>query len=235
MHAQWLLVQNGAKKIITRRVETGAQVNSSDGTMPRGSAAAHLSAPAQRPAAVNDQRTQSTYLFSAVCPELGTGAALVLPFRNTEAMQLHLGKIATKVTPGAHAIVILDQAGWHGAKRSGLRQYLAPAATAAIPRTQPQENIWQSSCDKTFCRTTSSNRSTTSSITVASPGTPSSISHGKSCLSLAATGRLSVLQFEDWYGCQAALGQRRDDPRDRNLGRGHRCRTRRDARNFGMC
>ena len=69
-----------------------------------------------RPRAVHDQRTQSTYLFGAVCPELGTGAALVLPACNSEAMQLHLDEIATKVTPGAHAILLLDQAGWHGAK-----------------------------------------------------------------------------------------------------------------------
>ena len=45
-----------------------------------------------------------------------TGAALVLPACNTEAMQLHLGEIATKITPGAHPILLLDQAGWHGAK-----------------------------------------------------------------------------------------------------------------------
>ncbi len=69
-----------------------------------------------RPRATHDQRTQSTYLFGAVCPERGTGAALVLPACNTEAMQLHLDEIGTKVAPGAHAIVILDQAGWHGAK-----------------------------------------------------------------------------------------------------------------------
>src|SRR6516225_10373571 len=31
-------------------------------------------------------------------------------------MQLHLDEIATKVTLGAHAIILLDQAGWHGAK-----------------------------------------------------------------------------------------------------------------------
>ena len=29
-----------------------------------------------RPRAIHDQRTQSTYVFGAVCPELGTGAAL---------------------------------------------------------------------------------------------------------------------------------------------------------------
>ncbi|MGH9693832.1 MAG: transposase [Bryobacteraceae bacterium] len=54
-----------------------------------------------RPRAIHDQRTQSTYLFGAVCPEHGTGAALVLPFCNTEAMQLHPDEIATRVTAGA--------------------------------------------------------------------------------------------------------------------------------------
>src|SRR6266508_2962103 len=69
-----------------------------------------------RPRAAHDQRTQSTYLFGAVCPERGAGAALVLPACNSEAMQLHLDEIATKVTPGAHAILLLDRAGWHRAK-----------------------------------------------------------------------------------------------------------------------
>ena len=63
-----------------------------------------------RPRATHDQRTQSTYLFGAVCPEYGTGAALVLPFCNTEAMQLHLDEIAARVTAGAHAVLVLDQA-----------------------------------------------------------------------------------------------------------------------------
>src|SRR5215472_15478983 len=69
-----------------------------------------------RSRAAHDQRTQSTYLFGAVCPGRGAGAALVLLACNTEAMQLHLDEIATKITPGAHAILLLDQAGWHGAK-----------------------------------------------------------------------------------------------------------------------
>jgi hypothetical protein len=97
-----------------------------------------------RPRAAHDQRTQSTYLFGAVCPERGAGAALVLPACNTEAMQLHLDEIATKITPGAHAILLLDQAGWHGAKvlkvpsNISLLQ-LPPRA----PELNGQENIWQ--------------------------------------------------------------------------------------------
>src|SRR5215472_2221865 len=97
-----------------------------------------------RPRAVHDQRTQSTYLFGAVCPERGTGAALVLPACNSEAMQLHLDEIATKVTPGAHAIVLLDQAGWHGAKAlkvpSNISLLLLPPRA---PELNSQENIWQ--------------------------------------------------------------------------------------------
>ena len=96
-----------------------------------------------RPRASHDQRTQSTYLFGAVCPQRGAGAALVLPACNTEAMQLHLDEIATKVTPGAHAILILDQAGWHGAKDlKGPKQYLAPAAATARARAQrPRKHL----------------------------------------------------------------------------------------------
>src|SRR6201995_3819488 len=97
-----------------------------------------------RPRAAHDQRTQSTYLFGAVCPELGTGAALVLPFCNTEAMQLHLDEIATKVTAGAHAIVILDQAGWHGAKELKVPHNISlMPLPPRSPELNSQENIWQ--------------------------------------------------------------------------------------------
>jgi DDE superfamily endonuclease len=97
-----------------------------------------------RPRATHDQRTQSTYLFGAVCPERGAGAALVLPACNSEAMQLHLDEIATKVTPGAHAIVLLDQAGlaWQQGSQ-GPEQYFAHAAAAARTRTQRPGKIWQ--------------------------------------------------------------------------------------------
>ena len=152
-----------------------------------------------RPRAIHDQRTQSTYLFGAVCPERGAGAALVLPACNTEAMQLHLDEIATKVTPGAQAVLILDQAGWHGAK-----DLKAPKNTALLPlpprapEINPQENIWQF-MRRTGCRTASSNPSTKSSITAATRGTRSSINPGKSCPSLAAIGQSPVNHCEGWY------------------------------------
>jgi hypothetical protein len=69
-----------------------------------------------RPRATHDQRTQSAYLFGAVCPALGKGVAIVVPTCNSEAMQLRLDATAASIAPGAHAIMLLDQAGWHGAR-----------------------------------------------------------------------------------------------------------------------
>ena len=61
-----------------------------------------------RPSAPHDQRTASTYIFGAICPKDGKGAALVLPRCNIAAMNLHLAEIATAVAPGAHAVLVLD-------------------------------------------------------------------------------------------------------------------------------
>ena len=68
-----------------------------------------------------DQRTQSASIFGAICPDQGKAAGLVLPRCTSEAMSLHLAEIAQAVAPGAHAVVLLDQAGWHQAKRLGCR------------------------------------------------------------------------------------------------------------------
>ena len=69
-----------------------------------------------RPSAPHDQRTKSAYIFGAICPKKGKGAGLVMPWCDTAAMTAHLAEISAMVDPGAHAVVILDQAGWHGAK-----------------------------------------------------------------------------------------------------------------------
>ena len=46
-----------------------------------------------RPRQPADQRYESAYLFGAICPARGTGAALAMPYADTEAMQLHLEEI----------------------------------------------------------------------------------------------------------------------------------------------
>ena len=97
-----------------------------------------------RPVAPRDQRTASTYIFGAICPQEGKGAALILPRCNTEAMSLHLAEIAAAVAPGAHAVLLLDQAGWHLSD-----ELIVPANITLLPlppkcpELNPVENIWQ--------------------------------------------------------------------------------------------
>ena len=141
-----------------------------------------------RSRAVHDQRTQSTYLFGAVCPERGASAALVLPACNTEAMQLHLDEIATKITRGAHAILLLDQAGGMAPRPSRFQTTSRFCCFRHARLNSTAKKIFGNSCGRTGCRTEFSNPSTTSSITAATPGTRSSISRGKSCPSPAAIG-----------------------------------------------
>jgi len=70
-----------------------------------------------RPSAPQDQRTKWAYVFGAICPAKGKAAGLVMPWADTHAMNLHLAEISQAVDPDAHAVVILDQAGWHTTKR----------------------------------------------------------------------------------------------------------------------
>ena len=86
----------------------------------------------------------STYIFAALCPREGKGAALVLPFCNTAAMNLHLAEISTRVSPGRHAVLLLDQAGWH------LSAGVAVPANITLlplppkcPELNVMENVWQ--------------------------------------------------------------------------------------------
>jgi hypothetical protein len=97
-----------------------------------------------RPVAPQDQRTASTYIFGAICPKEGKGAALVLPRCHTEAMNLHLAEIATAVAPGAHAAVLLDQAGWHLSDRLAVPPNITLVPLPPrCPELNSAENVWQ--------------------------------------------------------------------------------------------
>jgi DDE superfamily endonuclease len=62
---------------------------------------------------VRDNRHDSAHLLGAICPDRGVGAAIIMPAVNTEAMNEHLSEISSQVAPGAHAVLVLDGAGWH--------------------------------------------------------------------------------------------------------------------------
>jgi transposase len=98
-----------------------------------------------RPRAPRDQRYDWAYLFGAVCPARDAGAALVLPAADSEAMNLHLAEISRNVTPGSHAVVLLDGAGWHqtGGKLELPENISLLKLPAYSPELNPVENIWE--------------------------------------------------------------------------------------------
>jgi hypothetical protein len=77
-----------------------------------------------RPRQVADLRTGCAYLFGAICPQRQTGAAIVMPRADTQGMKHHLDEISANVIPGAHAVLVLDQAGWHTTKKLRRPDYI---------------------------------------------------------------------------------------------------------------
>jgi hypothetical protein len=98
-----------------------------------------------RPLMVRDNRHDSAYLFGAICPARGVGAAIIMPAANTEAMNAHLAEISTQVAAGAHAVLIIDGAGWH---QEGGR-LIVPENISLLPlpryspELNPMENVWE--------------------------------------------------------------------------------------------
>ena len=68
----------------------------------------------------------------------------MMPKANTQAMQAHLDEISIHVARHAHAVVLMDRAGWHTTGKLEL-----PANITIIllpprsPELNPVENIWQ--------------------------------------------------------------------------------------------
>lgn len=68
----------------------------------------------------------------------------MLPSANTRAMQMHLEEISRHVAARAHAVVLMDRAGWHRTDKlkvpNNLTIILLPPRS---PELNPVENIWQ--------------------------------------------------------------------------------------------
>lgn len=67
--------------------------------------------------APKDQRGTSAWIFGAICPAENKRASIVMPRCDSEAMNMDLEGIAFHVAQGAHTVLLLDQAGWHGSAK----------------------------------------------------------------------------------------------------------------------
>jgi hypothetical protein len=89
-------------------------------------------------------RPHTKFLTLPICPARGVGAALALPFADTDMMQLHIDEIALHVAKGAHAVLLLDRAGWHIAGDLRWPKNITPILLPSrSPELNPVENVWQ--------------------------------------------------------------------------------------------
>ena len=97
----------------------------------------------ERPPGLCDQRYTWTHLFAAVRPATGDGFALVLPQVSTAAMNEFLAQFAATLAEDEHAVMVLDRAGWHRAKKlvvpSNITLVWLPPYS---PQLNPVERVW---------------------------------------------------------------------------------------------
>jgi len=90
-----------------------------------------------------DLGRRSAWIIGAVCARRDTGLALVMTALDTEAMSLFLAELSQAVVSGAHAIVLMDKAGWHIAG-----DLVVPANLSLVflppysPELNPIERLW---------------------------------------------------------------------------------------------
>ena len=111
-------------------------------------------------------------------------------------MNLHLAEIAATVAPAAHAILLVDQAGWHMSTR-----LIVPANITIIPlppkcpELNPVENVWQFLRDNWLSNHVF--KSYDDLVDHCSRlGTGSSINLGASCPSVCANGHTGSDQWD---------------------------------------
>ena len=84
------------------------------------------------------------YPFGAICPARGVGATLAPPYADADMMQLHLDEISRNVAEGAHAVLLLDRAGWHITGKLDVPHNITPIfLPSRALELKPVENVWR--------------------------------------------------------------------------------------------
>jgi len=97
-----------------------------------------------RPRIVRQQQFNYTYIFGAVCPARDEAVGLILPYANGNTMNIHLEHISMKVPEGRHAVVLMDQAGWHTSKKlKKFKNLTLISLPPASPELNPTEQVWR--------------------------------------------------------------------------------------------
>jgi len=90
------------------------------------------------------------YAYAAIAPEIGKMSSLILPYANTEMMNIFLKQVSEDFS--SYFIVMqVDQAGWHGSKDllipDNIRLIPQPSKS---PELNPTEHLWEELREKYF-------------------------------------------------------------------------------------
>jgi hypothetical protein len=97
----------------------------------------------QRLPGLADKRFASAYIFAAVRPATGEDFALVLPWVSTAAMSRFLADFAATLPEDTHAVLVLDQAGWRGARALQVPKSITLVMLPPYsPALNPVERVW---------------------------------------------------------------------------------------------
>lgn len=96
-----------------------------------------------RPTAVRQTEYEWVYLWAAVEPASGASVAMITPTVNTALMNTFLTGLSGTLAPDEHAVLVLDNAGWHVATAldvpGNITLMFLPAYT---PELNPVERLW---------------------------------------------------------------------------------------------
>lgn len=110
----------------------------------RGTVARIWAEKGTRPRIVRQQQFNSAYIFGAICPQRDEGIGIIMPYSNTEATAIHLEYVSANVTPGRHAVIVMDRASWHTTKKlKKFNNITLIHLPAASPELNPIEQVWQ--------------------------------------------------------------------------------------------
>jgi transposase len=67
----------------------------------------------------------------------------VLPYADTAAMQVFLDRFSKTIAADEHAVMVLDQAGWHGSNRLAVPANITLVPLPSYsPELNPVERVW---------------------------------------------------------------------------------------------
>jgi hypothetical protein len=96
-----------------------------------------------RPTAVRQTEYEWVYLWAAVEPASGASVAMITPTVNTTLMNTFLAGLSGTLAADEHAVLVLDNAGWHVAKALAVPDNITLMFLPAYsPELNPVERLW---------------------------------------------------------------------------------------------